>query len=387
VITPLKKREGYAGLYIHFPHCIVKCDYCDFYSIGSGKKENSPDEEKIFTLYVKEIEERIRANPEILNLKFDTVFFGGGTPSRISPKTISNFLQYLRNTLNITEDVEMSLEANPEDVTGEILSGLHESGINRVNVGVQSFSEENLKKLGRYYDKEKYQSLLETLNHSLIKRYGVDLIYGIPGQKVEEVYSDIELVLNSTINHFSLYALTVEKGTEYSRNIKDKKSFPPNEEVQEKILLTLPDYLASHGFLQYEVSNFSKPGFESRHNLKYWTMQYYLGLGPGAHGYLPKGRYSNQRSLDLYMLEKFSDHYEKPNPGIELSLTLFRLFLPFDLASFLKEFSEKEKSIIINEVERFQRENKAIYENGIFKWKPEAVLNLDREIFNIAEKL
>ncbi|MBE8398496.1 coproporphyrinogen III oxidase family protein, partial [Leptospira borgpetersenii serovar Hardjo-bovis] len=148
-----------------------------------------------------------------------------------------------------------------------------------------------------------------TVKNSGISNFSADLIYGIPGQTVQEILQDIQKVLSAGGKHISLYALTVEKGTEYSRKVIDKISPSPEEEIQEKILKLLPDLLSPYELFQYEVSNFSKPGFFSKHNLKYWTMEYYLGIGPGAHGFLPSGRYSNPRNVDTYKRKNFSKEY------------------------------------------------------------------------------
>lgn len=153
------------------------------------------------------------------------------------------------------------MECNPEDITPDFLKSIEQAGINRISVGIQSFHPEKLQFLGRYYDPDRYENVLETVKNSGISNFSADLIYGIPGQTVQEILQDIQKVLSAGGKHISLYALTVEKGTEYSRKVMDKISPSPEEEIQEKILKLLPDLLSPYELFQYEVSNFSKPGF------------------------------------------------------------------------------------------------------------------------------
>ncbi|UOG36786.1 radical SAM family heme chaperone HemW [Leptospira noguchii] len=378
--NPISK-VGRPGVYIHYPYCIQKCEYCDFYSVGNGKNQ-IPDETGLFQRYKEEITTRISDNPFFSDLEFDTIFFGGGTPSRAEVSKISDLIVFLRNNINLSEYSEITIECNPEDITPDFLKSIEQAGINRISVGIQSFDPEKLQFLGRYYDPDRYEKVLETVKNSGISNFSADLIYGIPGQTIQEILRDIQKVLSVGGKHISLYALTVEKGTEYSRKVMDKISPGPEEEIQEKILKLLPDLLSPYELFQYEVSNFSKPGFFSRHNLKYWTMEYYLGIGPGAHGFLPSGRYSNPKNVDTYKRKYFSKEYTKPDFYEELVLSLFRLFQPISMKSFY-ELIPDQSHILDLRLRKFQESGFCEFSNGIFQWKPEAVLFLDSKILEL----
>ncbi|UOG40434.1 radical SAM family heme chaperone HemW [Leptospira noguchii] len=378
--NPISK-VGRPGVYIHYPYCIQKCEYCDFYSVGNGKNQ-IPDETGLFQRYKEEITTRISDNPFFSDLEFDTIFFGGGTPSRAEVSKISDLIVFLRNNINLSEYSEITIECNPEDITPDFLKSIEQAGINRISVGIQSFDPEKLQFLGRYYDPDRYEKVLETVKNSGISNFSADLIYGIPGQTIQEILRDIQKVLSVGGKHISLYALTVEKGTEYSRKVMDKISLGPEEEIQEKILKLLPDLLSPYELFQYEVSNFSKPGFFSRHNLKYWTMEYYLGIGPGAHGFLPSGRYSNPKNVDTYKRKYFSKEYTKPDFYEELVLSLFRLFQPISMKSFY-ELIPDQSHILDLRLKKFQESGFCEFSNGIFQWKPEAVLFLDSKILEL----
>lgn len=375
------RKTGTSGIYVHYPFCVHKCSYCDFYSEGIGL-DPSPSEKDLFEQYKRELRLRIR-DSSIRSDRFDTVFFGGGTPSKASPERYSDLLLFFGQNLDLAKDSEISLECNPEDLSPEYLSGLYDAGINRVHVGIQSFLPKNLKFLDRYYDPETYPRILESLSTSPIRNFGADLIFGLPGQTEKEFYEDAESVLKAGVSHISIYALTVEKGTEYSRRVSSGVSLPPSEEMQEQVLKDLPTFLDSKGFTQYEVSNYSKPGMYSRHNMKYWTYEYYLGLGPGAHGFIPQGRYSNPRNTATYLKKSAAEKYEAPDPFDEFVLSLFRVFLPVDLNSFSEIIGDKKK-VLWEKLERKAQEGKCEFRNGIFQWKKDSVLFLDSEILDLS---
>ncbi|TGK37535.1 radical SAM family heme chaperone HemW [Leptospira gomenensis] len=375
-------KTGVPGIYVHYPYCIQKCEYCDFFSLGNGKNP-IPDERGLFERYKNEILHRIQDDPSIQKMEYDTIFFGGGTPSRAEPERIADLILFLKESFSFSKTSEITMECNPEDVTPSFLEAISQAGINRISVGIQTFQPEKLRFLGRHYDPDRYTTVLETVKRSRIDNFSADLIYGIPGQTLDEILEDILRVLSYGGKHVSLYALTVEKGTEYSRKVIDKISPAPEEEIQEEILKLLPDLLKPYEMKQYEVSNYSKPGYGSVHNLKYWTLEHYLGIGPGAHGYLPKGRYSNPRNVETYKRRDFSREYLKPDLYEELLLSVFRLFRPIDLRSFYELIPERYPALE-EYLETHSGERNFQYKNGIFLWKPEAVLFLDSEILKFS---
>ncbi|HMV42567.1 MAG TPA: radical SAM family heme chaperone HemW [Leptospiraceae bacterium] len=376
-------RKGFAGLYLHFPYCIHKCSYCDFYSVGIGKTD-PPNQDILFNNYKKEFLLRIQIDPTILDYTFDTIFIGGGTPSLANLDLLKDFIEWVRSYLKFSPNTEFTMEMNPEDISEEKLVQLFNLGVNRVNAGIQSFDKNLLATLDRYNDEDKYSSVLRILSSSPIKRFGIDLIYGIPGQTKDMFLSDLQNAISKKVTHISLYSLTMEKGTEYYRKVKRKESLPPNEELQIEILNSLPTLLKEKEFRQYEVSNYALLGEESRHNLKYWTMEKYLSLGPGAHGFTDNGRYFNHRSIEKYLSGEFGRNYEKSESLDELALCLFRLFLPIDLRSFFilipDHVDDLEKLISI-----WQTQDLCTYKQGIFQWRQNAIIRLDDLILQVSE--
>jgi putative oxygen-independent coproporphyrinogen III oxidase len=375
------KRNGYAGLYIHFPYCIHKCSYCDFFSIGVGKTQR--EQKTLFESYKRELNKRLELEPALLHYCFDTIFFGGGTPSLSDKKELASFLSYIKETLYIDPLAEISIELNPEDVSLSLLNFYSSIGFTRVNVGVQSFQPNLLHLLERYYDQDKYNRLLDTLDSSAMQNYGIDLIYGIPGQTKPMFMSDLNIALASQINHLSLYSLTVEPGTIYHRQIFSGIKEKPIEDLQIEILEELPTLLSHYGFSQYEVSNYAKIGHESRHNLKYWTMEYYLGIGPGAHGYTTLGRYANAKNIEGYKNDLFDLNYQSCQYIEELAISLLRIFYPIDIDSFLEPIVGKKESAY-KLLDTWKDKGLCRFEKGVFQWKPSAVLFLDEYIYELA---
>ena len=384
ILAPLSRRSDKAGLYIHFPYCVSKCGYCDFYSEGVGKN-GAIAQNDLFNIYKKELAQRIEDDPSILDLEFRSIFIGGGTPSMMDLEEFESFLEYLRTTLKFRSVTEITLEANPEDINTPFLHQIHDLGVNRINVGIQSFNETFLKSIDRYFEPAKYSKIMQILHDSPIERFGIDLIYGIPGQTREDFIKDIEHSLEYPLKHLSCYSLTQEKGTKYSRDISEGKKQPPNEELQVEILKDLPSILAHYGLKQYEVSNYAIPGFECRHNLGYWAMDYYLALGPGAHGYLRKGRYQNPRNMYQYLRGQYSNHYEKPDASTEIPLNIFRLFYPFNIYSYFEGNSEILE-ITKNLVSSWRDKKLCDFDSssGIFQWRSQAIVNLDGYITEFA---
>lgn len=376
-------RNSFLGIYVHFPYCFKKCDYCDFYSEGIGSGPAN-DELSLFQTYQKEVLERISHFPNLKNKTIDTVFFGGGTPSKATTKLWENFLHFLRSEFDFAKDTEISIEVNPEDLSPNLLDTYAKIGINRVNVGVQTRNPIGLEYLGRHYDKEKYDSLRDTLIHSPIKRVGIDLMYGIPGLNESDFFNDLEYFLEVGLPHLSLYSLTLEKGTQYSRDVKDHKKREPEERIQSEILLTLPELMEKKGYRWYEVSNYAKPGFESKHNLKYWTFEPYLGIGPGAHGMIEGHRYGNPRNANLYQKKPQTKKYEEVTPNSELALTLFRLFSPFRYLEFIQTYLDvPNQTHYIQTIHSWEKRGLCSLSDGVFQWSKEALLLLDDLILEI----
>ncbi len=283
-----------SGIYFHIPYCRTKCHYCDFYASNNIKTINQ--------LVNAEIEELYLRRSYLEDEEVQTIYFGGGTPSVLSISHINDLLSAVRKNFNVSVDCEISLEANPEDLTELYLKQLYEVGINRLSIGIQSFDEDILVYLGRRHGTEMLSNMIETAQNIGFKNISLDLIYGIPGLTLERYTESIKAVLKLGVQHISAYALTIEKKTYfYKLLITNRLKEVADEEVLDHFNATI-DLLALNGFSHYEVSSFSKPGFQSRHNSSYWQGKNYLGVGPAAHSFNGKSRQWNISSTKNYIL-------------------------------------------------------------------------------------
>ncbi|MCX6228736.1 MAG: radical SAM family heme chaperone HemW [Bacteroidia bacterium] len=283
-----------SGIYFHIPYCRTKCHYCDFYASNNIKTINQ--------LVNAEIEELYLRRSYLEDEEVQTIYFGGGTPSVLSISHINDLLSTVRKNFNVSVDCEISLEANPEDLTELYLKQLYEVGINRLSIGIQSFDEDILVYLGRRHGTEMLSNMIETAQNIGFKNISLDLIYGIPGLTLERYTESIKAVLKLGVQHISAYALTIEKKTYfYKLLITNRLKEVADEEVLDHFNATI-DLLALNGFSHYEVSSFSKPGFQSRHNSSYWQGKNYLGVGPAAHSFNGKSRQWNISSTKNYIL-------------------------------------------------------------------------------------
>ncbi len=283
-----------AGIYLHIPFCKTKCIYCDFYSVT--KREDSIDD--FIDCLIKEI----KLNQKTLkNHTFDTIFFGGGTPSVLSAQQIEKILNQLDKFYDLDKNIEVTLECNPGEINFEKLRDFRELGINRLSIGFQSFNDSLLKFLGRLHSAEQSISTYNDAQRAGFDNINVDLIYDIPNQRVKDWKNDLFLATNLDPNHISAYSLTVEKNTALHSMVKNKRVCMPSEKIDKKMFLETIEYLESKGYGHYEISNFSKKDKQCRHNLHYWRLEPYLAFGPGAHGFDGTKRWWNKKSIDHYI--------------------------------------------------------------------------------------
>tara|TARA_Y100000766_G_scaffold212971_1_gene184562 strand:- start:2187 stop:3317 length:1131 start_codon:yes stop_codon:yes gene_type:complete len=283
-----------SGIYLHIPFCKTKCIYCDFYSVT--KRDDSID--KFVNCMVKEI--KLNKN-RLESTIFDTIFFGGGTPSVLTENQLENILNTLYENFNIDKKVEITLECNPGEITFEKLTHFRKIGINRLSIGFQSFSEKNLKFLGRLHSSKQSISTFNHARKAGFDNINIDLIYDIPKQKIKDWKDDLFLGTSLEPEHISAYSLTVEKNTVLHSMVKNKTAIMPSEEIDKKMFLSTISYLEQKNYIHYEISNFSKKNKECAHNLHYWRLEPYLAFGPGAHGFDGKKRWWNKKSIDYYI--------------------------------------------------------------------------------------
>jgi putative oxygen-independent coproporphyrinogen III oxidase len=279
------------GLYVHVPFCKTKCPYCGFYSVTDlGLVSQWLEAFCAETLLYGEM-----FGP------FDSFYIGGGTPSLLDKKTLEGLFGAVRKGLEIVPHAEITVEVNPDDVTTEKLNLLRSLGVNRLSVGVQSFHEGELRSLGRRHTGEQAIHALVTAKASGFVNVGIDLMYGLPGQKESDWIRNMEQALRFEPSHLSCYQLTIEEATPFGRSVKEGSLKKIAEGREKRFFLRTSQFLAEKGFVHYEVSNFARTErVLSRHNLKYWNHVPYLGLGPGAHSFHKGVRWWNQRSVGGY---------------------------------------------------------------------------------------
>ena len=280
------------GLYIHIPFCLSKCPYCDFYSLTSVS--TVPD--FLGALFKEMGMYHNRFNP------FDTVYIGGGTPSLLSPDQLESILIKVRENFNLISNPEITIETNPADLNRSFLESMRENGINRINIGVQSFDERVLDFLGRRHSVKEALSAMEVSRKAGVHNVGLDLIYGVPAQDIGSWLNTLKQAVVLSPEHISCYQLTLEAKTPLGIRCRTGEFTLPGEELQLEFFMKTSELLEDAGYFHYEVSNFSKgKEYASRHNQKYWDHSPFLGLGPSAHSFQCHQRWWNHRSLDQYL--------------------------------------------------------------------------------------
>jgi len=285
-----------SGIYIHIPFCERKCIYCDFYSV-----ENLNLIDRFTESLLKEIEifsiEADFFNDSI----FDTIYFGGGTPSLLEPAQIEKILNKLSQSFKISSNPEITLETNPGTVDRRKLLEFKNLGVNRISFGVQSFFDDDLKFLGRIHTGE---DAFKCVNDSFevgFENVSIDLIFGLPGQTVEKWLENLKFAVSLNVPHISAYNLIVERGTPLHELVSLGKVEIPEDEIQAQLYERTIDFLENAGYVHYEVSNYAFEGFECRHNLKYWQYENYIGFGPSAHSFWINKRWWNFANLNKYI--------------------------------------------------------------------------------------
>jgi oxygen-independent coproporphyrinogen-3 oxidase len=295
-VTARRAEKTAAGIYIHIPFCLAKCHYCDFYSITDLNL--IPD-------YMDALLAEVTHCRQMLPVA-DTIYFGGGTPSVLTPRQVGMILERVQTRFSITGDAEITLEVNPGTVDEKKLAAYRSLGINRLNIGLQSLNEKTLGMLQRIHSANQALEVYRWARAIGFDNVGLDLIYGIPDQTLTMWAGELSDAVNLGAEHLSCYTLTVEQGTPLSSSVRNGTVKPLDEKIAGELFTFTADHLNSHGYRQYEISNYARHGagddvdWRSRHNRKYWTMAPYLGLGAAAHSFLDNRRWWNQRSIKRY---------------------------------------------------------------------------------------
>ncbi len=356
-----------AGIYIHIPFCKQACTYCNFHFSVSLKNK---------TAFIDALLKEINTQQNFISDKnIETIYFGGGTPSILITEELSSIFDALVKNFSIDENAEITLEANPDDITKNILKDWKGVGINRLSVGLQSFNETELKWMNRAHNATQSLQCLDDITEAGFDNYSVDLIYGSPLQSNEDLKNNFELIAERNIPHISCYALTVENGTILNKLIKENKSPVIDNERQAEQFYYLLEMMKNTGYEQYEISNFSKPNYRSKHNSSYWKSKPYYGFGPSAHSYNGKDtRRWNISNNGLYIqsLDKNIVPYEEEiltlkdciNEFVMISL---RTVEGINLKTFEQQFGLQEVERILKTAEKFIVQNKIEVSNSYLR--------------------
>ena len=281
------------GIYIHIPFCRSKCDYCDFYSLA-GRDDRMDQYQKALLSHIKE------TAPLAQDFPVDTIYIGGGTPSYYGAKRLKELLGVIRKLYKVEKDAEVTVECNPDSVDVKSLKILRKAGVNRLSMGMQSANACELERIHRIHTPQQVNEAATAARKAGFTNLSLDLIYGLPGQTMDSWKATVEHALSLIPQHLSCYGLKVEEGTPLAARVAQGEILPDDDQQADLYLWTV-GRLERAGYPQYEISNFAKPGFASRHNLRYWLTQPYIGFGPGAHSDFGGRRYSFVQDLDAYI--------------------------------------------------------------------------------------
>ena len=349
-----------AGIYIHVPFCKTRCFYCDFFKSTKLTLREQ---------YIKRLFEEIALRRSFFkdqNVKISTIYLGGGTPSLLSEKIIEQILNHISIHFSLDDKVEITIEVNPDDLTLPYLKSLFSLGVNRLSIGIQSFFDSDLQKMGRRHDAAQSRKALEWAFQARFQNVGADLIYGLPWSDTSSFLSNLDILNEYPLKHLSAYHLTIENGTYFGRLKRKNKLVEIDDSESESLFWALHDKALDMGFDHYEISNFCRNGFYSKHNTAYWNENPYLGLGPGAHSFDGSRRYWNKSDLQQYINGELSDSlsYEILN-----NKDRFNEYLMLRLRT--------AKGIFIEDIKnRFENEWKSTKPN-ISKWIEQGFLDFD----------
>jgi oxygen-independent coproporphyrinogen-3 oxidase len=365
-----------AGIYIHIPFCRKACTYCDFHYSTTWKEKN-----QLIDLISKEIEiQRHYLNNEPIN----TIYFGGGTPSILSNIEINKIIDQINGVHSIASDAEITLEANPDDLSVDNLKLLKQTPINRLSVGIQSFYDEDLKWMNRTHNAQEAYNGIQNAQNTGFENITCDLIYGYPLLDDNKWANNIDKLLTLGIPHISSYSMTIEPNTALDKFIKKGKQIPMDENQSIRQFQYLMQRLAKNGFIHYEISNFSKKDFMSRHNTNYWLGEKYLGIGPSAHSFNGDSRQWNVSNNNLYIAElslgsiPFTmENLTKEQQFNEYIMTSIRTIWGISLPTVKSKFNTTFKNSLLKQAQPFLNKKWISLENNTLKLTNEGKIFAD----------
>ena len=356
-------KNNEIGVYVHIPFCKKKCDYCDF--ISYCNKDN----------LIEDYVQAVKAEIQTQNIKpeITTIYIGGGTPSYIDSKYIIEILEKIKEK-NVSSNAEITIEVNPGTVTKEKLEDYIKNGINRISIGLQTTNDELLKQIGRIHS---FTQFLET--YKLAKKVGfkninVDLILGLPNQRIKDLKESLEQIIKLKPKHISVYSLIVEDGTPIANKIEKGEMQLPDEELERNMYWFVKNTLELNGFIHYEISNFAKKGYESKHNLNCWNQKEYIGIGASAHSYRDITRYSNTENIEEYIENVNNGNFNRnkiiheiqkeDDAKKEFMLLGLRKIKGVDINQFKNKFGDNPIYLFRNELKKLTDERLLIIDNN-----------------------
>lgn len=280
------------GIYVHIPFCKQKCNYCDFISYANKNE--------LVEKYTEALKQEIKEKAD-KEYQISTIYIGGGTPSYIESKHIIEILETIKQNYNICENAEITIEVNPGTANKEKLENYAKMGVNRISIGLQTCNNNLLKMIGRIHNYEEFLDTYKIIKEVGIKNINVDLMIGLPNQTLEDVKDSLGKIISLSPQHISVYSLIVEEGTVIERKIENGELKLPDEKLERKEYWQVKKTLEKNGYIHYEISNFAKDGYESKHNMNCWEQKEYLGFGVAAHSYMNGKRFSNVETIEEYL--------------------------------------------------------------------------------------
>jgi len=361
-----------AGIYIHIPFCKQRCTYCDFYT--EVAPQFIPD---LIDSIVKELNIR---KDYLQNSTVNTIYFGGGTPSILNHKQFNTIFDVIYNMFTVTDDAEITFEANPDDLTIDYLSAMHSLPFNRISIGIQSFDDKDLKRINRRHTSQQAVEAVRNAQIAGFDNISIDLIYGLPFQTLSNWEKQLDMAVRLKVQHISAYGLTYEEGTALWNQREKGEIETIDDSIMNEMYLMLRDKLIQNGFEAYEISNFALPCFRSRHNSSYWKQEPYLGVGPSAHSYDLVSRQWNVSSIKGYCkaITEESSFFERElltlndryNDFVMVSL---RTSEGIELSRLEKEFGTELMEYCLRNIKTFMDSEQVYYSEGKLRLTPQGI--------------
>ena len=354
-----------SAIYIHIPYCKQRCSYCNFHFII-----NQNNKKIMINSLIKELELR----KTYLKSEIKTIYFGGGTPSILNKENLEKLFDKIRNTFKISKNAEISFECNPDDLNKAKLILLKNLGVNRLSIGIQSFNDEDLKLMNRSHNSDEAIDSVKLAQEVGFDNLSIDLIYSLPSQSVENWQKNLEIAFSLNIQHISSYSLTIEKNTQLSHLIETKKIIELDEKTSSEHFNLLLKESKKNEFIQYEISNFGKEGYFSKHNSSYWENKNYLGIGPSAHSYNGESRSwnisNNKNYIEMISENKLPSETEilsKNQKYNEYIFTSLRTMWGVDLKRVQEKFDEKIYNYLLLQVVKWKETSDILHTKNTLK--------------------